>query len=107
VDLEAPCTAPPLGRASDVGDEELLSAESADTSSLGASEGVATGDALLAGDESVGAAERSTLEQPASRSALKATASALGMLVIELPFIERDEHASTQCWQGEANRPRL
>ena len=84
-------TAASLSSASAVGDEELVSAnadaEAEDTSTLGAPEGVATDDSLAVGDESMGAAERSTLEQPASRSALMATASALGRLVIGRPSI--------------------
>ena len=95
VDFEAPLTDASLGIAAAAGDEELVSidadAEGDDSSTLGASEGVATDDALLVGDASMGAAERSTLEQPASRSTLNVTARAPGSLDIGLPFIKRDE----------------
>ena len=96
VDFDAPLTFASLGKAPAAGNEALVSfdADADDASTLGAAEVVATDDALVVGDESMGAAERSTLEQPASRSALMATARAGGRLFIGEPFMKSDGSSS-------------
>ncbi len=89
VDFEAPFTDVSPGKALGVGEVELGCVGSADASTLGASEGVATDDSLVVWDGSIGAAERSVLVQPANRSALTTTASARGRVVIGLPSVDR------------------